>query len=84
MRLDKDLGGGALLTVSDTGVGLKSVNIDGIFKPFYTTKAGGIGMGLAISRSIIESHGGRLWASSNVPRGAKFQVALPFCRESAS
>jgi C4-dicarboxylate-specific signal transduction histidine kinase len=84
VRVDKDRSGGALLTVSDTGVGLKSENIEDIFKPFYTTKAEGTGMGLAISRSIIEAHGGRLWASGNVPRGAKFQITLPFCRESAS
>ena len=48
-----------------------------LFDAFYTTKAGGLGMGLAICRSIIEAHGGRIWATANVPRGAVFQFTLP-------
>jgi C4-dicarboxylate-specific signal transduction histidine kinase len=74
---EKDASDGVLLTVSDTGAGLNSENTEDIFNAFYTTKPEGLGMGLAISRSIIEAHGGRLWASSNVPRGAKFQFTLP-------
>jgi len=65
-----------LVSVADTGVGLPA-NRDEIFNAFYTTKPDGTGMGLAISRSIIESHGGRLWAMSNADRGATFCFRLP-------
>jgi signal transduction histidine kinase len=63
-------------SVSDTGVGLPRQQ-DQIFKPFFTTKDHGIGMGLSISRTIIENHGGRLWASDGSPRGASFHLTLP-------
>jgi PAS domain S-box-containing protein len=66
-----------LLSVSDTGVGLPRHQADQIFNAFFTTKAQGTGMGLRISRSIIESHGGRLWAADNSPRGARFCFTLP-------
>jgi signal transduction histidine kinase len=66
-----------LLSLSDTGVGLPSQQADQIFNAFFTTKANGTGMGLRISRSIVESHGGRLWAGGNSPRGASFYVSLP-------
>jgi PAS domain S-box-containing protein len=66
-----------LITVSDTGVGLPQQQADQIFNAFFTTKPHGTGMGLRISRSIIESHGGRLWAANNSPRGATFQFILP-------
>jgi PAS domain S-box-containing protein len=66
-----------LLSVSDTGVGLPRHQADEIFKPFFTTKTHGTGMGLRISRSIVESHGGRLWAADNPPRGASFCFTLP-------
>ncbi|HEY6767877.1 MAG TPA: ATP-binding protein [Candidatus Sulfotelmatobacter sp.] len=66
-----------LVSVSDTGVGLPPQHVDRIFNPFFTTKGDGTGMGLRISRSIVESHGGRLWAAGNPPRGASFQFALP-------
>jgi PAS domain S-box-containing protein len=66
-----------LVSVSDTGVGLPVQQADQIFKAFFTTKPQGTGMGLSISRSIIESHGGRLWASGNSPRGASFCFSLP-------
>jgi PAS domain S-box-containing protein len=65
-----------LVTVSDTGVGLPAQQADQIFKAFFTTKSHGTGMGLSISRSIVESHGGRLWAAENSPRGASFHFAL--------
>jgi PAS domain S-box-containing protein len=66
-----------LISVSDTGVGLPSEKPDRLFSAFYTTKPQGSGMGLAISRSIIEAHGGRLWATANAVRGATFQFTLP-------
>src|SRR6202043_3876468 len=66
-----------LLSVSDTGAGLPPQQEDQIFNAFFTTKAHGPGMGLRISRSIVESHGGRLWAGGNSPRGASFYVSLP-------
>jgi PAS domain S-box-containing protein len=66
-----------LMSVSDTGVGLPTEKVDQIFSAFFTTKPQGSGMGLAISRSIVESHGGRLWATSNNGRGATFHFTLP-------
>jgi signal transduction histidine kinase len=65
------------ISVSDTGVGLPPQQADKIFNAFFTTKAHGTGMGLRISRSIVESHGGRLWAADNSPRGARFCFTLP-------
>jgi C4-dicarboxylate-specific signal transduction histidine kinase len=69
--------GQGLISVSDTGVGLPPQQADKIFGAFFTTKTHGTGMGLRISRSIIESHGGRLWATDNSPHGATFQFTLP-------
>ncbi len=69
--------GQVLISVSDTGVGLPPGQADKIFNAFFTTKTHGTGMGLRISRSIVESHGGRLWAADNPPRGAKFCFTLP-------
>jgi len=69
-----------MLSVSDTGVGLPRQR-DQIFNAFFTTKVYGTGMGLAISRSIVESHGGRLWAGDNSPRGASFYLTLPVTAE---
>jgi PAS domain S-box-containing protein len=66
-----------MVSVSDTGVGLPSQQADRIFDAFFSTKAHGTGMGLRISRSIVESHGGRLWAADNSPCGASFQLILP-------
>src|SRR6266851_4312346 len=66
-----------LVSVSDSGVGLPAQHADHIFNAFFTTKSHGTGMGLRISRSIVESHGGRLWATGNFPRGASFHFALP-------
>jgi signal transduction histidine kinase len=70
-----------LVSVSDTGVGLPPQQADQIFNAFFTTKPHGTGMGLRISRSIIESHGGRLWAADNSPRGASFCFTLPIQAE---
>jgi signal transduction histidine kinase len=66
-----------LVSVSDTGVGLPPQQTELIFNAFFTTKPHGTGMGLRISRSIVESHGGRLWAADNPPRGASFYLTLP-------
>src|SRR5207237_2445273 len=68
---------GVLIQVQDSGIGLDAEQTDSIFKPFVTSKSQGIGMGLSISRSIIEAHGGRLWATPRSPRGAIFQFTLP-------
>jgi len=68
---------GVLALICDCGVGIDPSKVDQMFKPFHTTKSGGMGMGLAISKSIIESHGGKLWAESNEQGGATFKFTLP-------
>jgi two-component system sensor kinase FixL len=65
------------VTVSDTGHGIPADKLLRVFEPFYTSKPNGLGMGLAISRSIIEAHGGRLWAENNEAGGATFTITLP-------
>jgi signal transduction histidine kinase len=75
--------GELVVSVSDTGTGILPQHADRIFDAFYTTKPHGIGMGLAISRSIVESHGGRLWATSNAGPGANFHLTLPIQSETA-
>jgi C4-dicarboxylate-specific signal transduction histidine kinase len=69
--------GGVLAAVRDTGPGIAPDHLGRVFEPFYTTKSSGVGMGLSICRSIIDAHGGRLWANANAPRGALFQFTLP-------
>jgi signal transduction histidine kinase len=73
--------GGVFVAVRDWGPGLDPASVDHLFNAFYTTKSGGMGMGLAICRSIIEAHEGQLRASANEPRGAVFQFTLPVQRE---
>ena len=73
----KDASNGVLVTVRDSGPGLNPESLNHLFDAFYTTKPGGMGMGLSICRSIIEAHGGRVWATANVPQGAIFQFILP-------
>ena len=68
---------GVLVTVRDSGPGIDPTHLKRVFEPFYTTKSGGTGMGLSICRSIIDAHGGRLWAEANRPRGTVFQFTLP-------
>jgi signal transduction histidine kinase len=68
--------------IQDTGPGLSSETLSRLFEPFYTTKPNGMGLGLAICRSIIEAHGGRLWADANEPRGAAFRFTLPNIKKS--
>jgi signal transduction histidine kinase len=70
-----------LVAVADSGVGIDPGDVDRLFNAFVTTKPNGMGMGLSICRSIIEAHGGKLWASRNVGPGATFQFALPAYRE---
>jgi signal transduction histidine kinase len=66
-----------LVTVRDSGPGIDPEHIERVFDAFYTTKPSGVGMGLSICRSIIDAHGGRLWADANELRGAAFQFSLP-------
>jgi len=73
----KTASGDVLVAVRDSGPGLALAALERVFDPFYTSKPGGLGMGLSICRSIIEAHGGRLWASANVTRGATFQFTVP-------
>jgi C4-dicarboxylate-specific signal transduction histidine kinase len=68
---------GVLVAVRDSGPGLDLTSVDRLFEAFYTTKVQGMGVGLAICRSIIEAHGGRMWAGANEPRGAVFQFTVP-------
>jgi PAS domain S-box-containing protein len=77
VRSQRNENGLVQVSVCDTGVGLPSEKVDLIFNAFYTTKPQGTGMGLAISRSIVEAHGGRLWATANAPRGATFHFTVP-------
>jgi len=72
-----DDGAWAVVAVEDAGMGLGEVEPEHVFEAFYTTKPGGLGMGLSISRSIITSHGGRLWATANTAHGVTFHIALP-------
>jgi signal transduction histidine kinase len=77
-------GGGVLIAIQDSGIGLDLKQMDQLFEAFYTTKPQGMGMGLAISRSIIEAHGGRLWAEPNAGPGATFQFTLPITNGDAA
>jgi C4-dicarboxylate-specific signal transduction histidine kinase len=73
---------GVLVAVRDTGPGIDGEHLERVFQPFYTTKSSGVGMGLSICRSIIEAHGGRLWAGANESRGALFQFTFPIAGKS--
>ena len=77
---EKSDSNGALVAVRDSGPGLELETVDRLFEAFYTTKVQGMGIGLAVCRSIIQAHGGRLWARANVPSGAIFQFTLPQAR----
>jgi PAS domain S-box-containing protein len=78
---EREASNGVLVIVRDFGPGLDPQSVDRLFEAFYTTKPDGLGMGLAICRSIIKAHGGRLWATANEPRGAVFQFTLPLERD---
>jgi signal transduction histidine kinase len=73
-----------LVSVTDCGVGIAAEDSDRLFNAFFTTKPGGMGMGLSICRSIMEGHNGRLWATANVPHGATFQFTLPVNADAAA
>jgi PAS domain S-box-containing protein len=81
IRTEQKGGGGILVAVHDSGPGIDPEHLQRVFEPFYTTKASGVGMGLSICRSIIDTHGGRFWADANQPRGAVFQFTLPAAQE---
>jgi C4-dicarboxylate-specific signal transduction histidine kinase len=82
IRTEQDGSEGALVAIQDSGPGLKPESLDRLFDAFYSIKPGGMGMGLSICRSTIEAHGGRMWATSNLPHGAVFQFTLPQSRKS--
>ena len=84
IRAHRHEGEQVLIEVRDSGVGIEPQVIDNLFNAFFTTKPNGMGMGLSISRSIIEAHGGRIWATRNSGAGATFQFTLPSYREAAS
>ena len=80
MSADAD---GVTISVADSGPGVNPAIRERLFDAFHTTKPQGMGMGLAISRSIVEAHGGRLWTTANDPRGAVFQFTLPIGERSS-
>jgi PAS domain S-box-containing protein len=81
INTEREAAGGVLVTVRDSGPGLDPADVEHVFKAFYTTKPKGMGMGLAICRSMVEAHGGRMWAIANEPGGAVFQFTLPLERD---
>jgi PAS domain S-box-containing protein len=81
INTERAAAGGVLVTVRDSGPGLDPADVEHVFTAFYTTKPKGMGMGLAICRSMVEAHGGQMWASANEPRGAVFQFTLPLQRD---
>ena len=77
VQTDQTEAGLVHVSIEDTGTGIDPSNLDRIFKPLFTTKANGMGMGLSICHSIIESHDGRIWVSPAINRGSIFQFELP-------
>jgi signal transduction histidine kinase len=84
IRTETQEDGAVRLSVRDSGVGLGGQNLERIFDSFYTTKSGGMGIGLSVSRSIIEKHHGRLWAEDNEGPGATLSFTIPICQEGSS
>jgi len=84
VRTERDADDAVRMMVQDSGIGIDPRNMDSLFDAFYTTKSAGMGMGLSVSRSIIESHHGRLWASPNDGPGATFSFSIPRAREGAA
>jgi PAS domain S-box len=83
IRSRQDEADQVLVSVTDCGVGIPAENADRLFNAFFTTKSSGMGMGLSVCRSIMEAHGGRLWATANVPHGATLQFTLPVNADTA-
>jgi C4-dicarboxylate-specific signal transduction histidine kinase len=81
IRTEQRGAAGILVAVHDSGPGVAPEHLQRVFEPFYTTKNSGLGMGLSICRSIIDAHGGRLWADADQPRGTVFQFTLPAAQE---
>src|SRR5678815_4249429 len=82
IRTERESGARVRLSVRDAGIGLDRESMDKLFTPFHTTKSGGMGIGLSISRSIVERHQGRLWAERNEPApGATFLLSIPIAQE---
>ena len=81
IRTERDEGDRVRLTVQDAGVGFEPQSVERLFDAFYTTKSDGMGIGLSVSRSIIESHHGRLWAAPNDGPGATFSFSIPRAAE---
>src|SRR5262249_35626752 len=84
VRVEQEKEGGARLLVKDAGVGIEPQNIERLFDAFYTTKSDGMGIGLSVSRSIIESHGGKLWAEANDGPGTTFLFSIPPSADAAT
>jgi signal transduction histidine kinase len=84
VRSQHDGPGALLIAVEDSGPGLAPETADRLFDPFFTTKPSGMGMGLSICRSIVDAHGGRLWASPQSPEGAIFQFTVPLAAKRVS
>ena len=78
---EKDGSNGVLVRIQDSGNGLDEESADHLFDAFFTTKARGMGMGLSVSQTILQAHGGRLWATPNASQGATFQFTLPASNE---
>jgi signal transduction histidine kinase len=74
-RLDPE--GNIVVAIKDSGAGIQEANLPQLFEPFFTTRSSGMGMGLAISSSVVEAHGGQIWASNNPEGGATFSFSLP-------
>ncbi len=83
VRTDLDANGHARIAIQDAGIGISDLDLDQIFNPFHTTKAGGMGIGLSISRTIVNDHKGRLWATRNEGHGTTFYLTVPSCESAA-
>jgi signal transduction histidine kinase len=81
VRTGEAVGGGIELTVEDSGKGIAESDLARVFEPFFTTKRDGLGMGLSISRSLVQTHGGRIWTENREGRGAIFHCVLPIARQ---
>ena len=77
VKVDRTQSGEVVVAVTDRGPGIKQAELDRVFKAFHTTKSASLGMGLPICRSIIEAHGGKLWAESNIGPGITFKFTVP-------